>query len=107
MENSAECKKPKGAQLAALVANPPGGDSYPVIVAASPNTTCSCGNSTAKYFFAPGPHGSDPNLGGYSVFYTLPGNGEPFCHNLCIKANGKDGKSVYYTSPNSSRVLSV
>ena len=106
IENSAECKKPKGAQLAALVSNPPGSSGYPVYLPDTPNTTCSCGNLTAKYLFAP-EHGNDPNLGGFSVFYALPSNGEPSCHNLCIKAKGNGGKHVYYTSPNSSSVQYV
>ena len=90
------------------MSNPPGAKANPVYLFATPNTTCSCGNTTAKYFFAPGPQGSDPNKAGYSVGYAMPGTGfEPFCHNLCIKAKGKGRKHVYYTSPNSSSVVSV
>ena len=80
----------------------------PVFLVATPNITCNCGNLTAKYAFASGPNGSDPNYGYDSVFYTLPGQeGSTVCHNLCIKAVGKGGKPVYYTSPNTSSVQYV
>ena len=107
MKNSAECKKPKGAQLAALVSNPPGAAGIvPVDLSSNQDITCSCGNTTAKYLFAPGI--GDPNLATRSVEFTLPATGsEPLCHNLCIKAKGKGRKHVYYTSPNSSSVPSV
>ena len=96
-----------------MVSNPLGNGSAPVYLKATPNITCSCGDSAAKYFFAPGPNGSDTNPGGYSLTYVLPGLGiEPFCHNLCIKAKGtgkgkKGKKPVYYTSPNTSSVYYV
>ena len=61
-----------------------------------------------KYFFAQGPNGIVVNNNGYSMEYVLPGfERTPFCHNLCIKAKGKGGKPVYYTSPNSSSVSIV
>ena len=45
---------------------------------------------------------------GSATAYWLPNSGvTPFCHNFCIEANGKGGKPVYYTSPNTSSVLYV